>query len=156
MIELLAGLEPFALEPLGMPATCYLTAYNSSGQYTVMYLDYPNAPAATDHAAMKEFLDDLRDGQRDLQEQMGGKFTVVRETDITLNGNPGRFMVAGLNDSAIFRVKMVVVKKRVYCITVSMPRDDPKAADPKVYEKLSMKFLDSFNLTKDPLTHDED
>ena len=56
------------------------------------------------------------------------------ETDITFDGHPGRFMIADINGIASYRVKTIVVKNRVYCITVLMPRDDPKASDPKVYE----------------------
>jgi hypothetical protein len=79
----------------------------------------------------------------------GGKLTVVSEIDITFDGYPGRFMVANINNIAAYLVKTIVVKNRVYFITVLMPRDDPKASDPKVYEKLSMKFLKSFNLMKE-------
>jgi hypothetical protein len=136
------------LEMLSTPSTFYGTAYASSGQYTVMYLDYAETPAPTDRAAMKSFLDDLREGQKDRQEQTGGKLTVMSETDITLDGYPGRFMVADINGIAIFRVKTIVVKNRVYCITVLMPRDNPKASDTKVYERLAMKFINSFNLVK--------
>lgn len=138
------------LEMLQTPSTLYATAYSSSGQYTVMYMDYAETPASTDLAALKRFLDDLREGQKDKQEQAGGKLTVVNETDITFAGYPGRFMVAGINDVAIFRVKTVVVKKRVYWITVLMPKDDPKAGD-KVYERLSMRFIDSFNLINETM-----
>lgn len=134
------------LEMLRTPSTFYLTAYNSIGQYTVMYLDYAETPTPRDRAAMKSFLDDLRDGQKDIHEQTGGKLTVVSETDITFDGYPGRFMVARLNDVAMYRVKTIVVKNRVYVITVLMPRNDPKVSDPKVYEKLSMRFINSFNL----------
>ncbi len=136
------------LESLRPPSTLYLTAYSSSGQYSVMYFDYAATPSPTDRAALKTFLDDLREGQKDMQEQTGGKLTVVSEFDVTFDGYPGRFMVADINNIAIFRIKTIVVKDRVYCITVIMPRDDPKASD-AVYEKLSMKFINSFNLVKD-------
>lgn len=65
-------------------------------------------------------------------------------------------MVAGLNDVAIFRVKTILVNNRVYFITVLMPRDDSKAADSKVYEKLSLKFIKSFNLKSEPVQQQED
>jgi hypothetical protein len=145
-----------ALESLRTPSTLQVASYNSSGQYTVMYLDYAEAPTPSDVTALKKFLDDLRDSQMDQQAQMGGKLTVVSETDITYAGYPGRFMVAGLNDVAIFRVKTMVVKNRVYFITVLMPRDDPKAADSRVYEKLSLKFINSFNLMNVPVKQPED
>ena len=137
------------LEMLRTPSTFYFTAYASSGQYTVMYMDYAETPSATDPAALKVFLDDLREGQKDRQEQTGGKLTVVSETDITFDGYPGRFLVADLNGIAIVRVKTVVVKTRVYWITALMPRDDPKGSDPKVYEKLAIKFISSFSLMRE-------
>ena len=146
----------FALESLRPPSTLYLTAYASSGQYSVMYVDYAEAPTTTDPAALKNFLDDLREGQKDRHEQMGGKLTVVSETDITFDGYPGRFMVADINNIAISRVKTIVVKNRVYFITVLMPRDDPKASDSKVYERLSMRFINSFNLMKEGVKQPED
>jgi hypothetical protein len=138
-----------AVESLRTPSTFYTTGYSSSGQYTVMYLDYAETPSPTDRAALKAFLDDLRDGQKDRQEQAGGKFTVLSETDITFKGNPGRLMMADINGMAIFRAKIVVVKSRVYFITAVMPKDVPKGADTKVYEKLSRKFIDSFKLMRE-------
>ena len=137
------------LDSLGVQSTFYLTAYSSSCQYSVMYFDYAETPTPTDRAALKRFLDDLREGQKDRQQQMGGKLTVLSETDITFDGYPGRFMVADINDVAIFRVKTIIVKNRIYGITVLMPRDDPKASDAKVYEKLSTRFINSFNLMKE-------
>jgi hypothetical protein len=114
-----------------------------------MYFDYAETPMPTDPAALKKFLDDLRDGQMDRSEQMGGKLTVVSETDITFDGHPGRFMVAEVNGVGVYRVKTVIVKNRVYLITVITLRDDPKVSDTKDHEKLSMKFIDSFCLLKD-------
>lgn len=143
----------FALESLRPPAMYYVEAYTSSGQYTVMYLDYAEAPAPADRTAMKQFLDDLRDGQLDQQERIGAKLTVVSETGLSLDGYPGRLMVMDINNMAFFRVKTIVVKKRVYSITVFMPKDDPKASDPKVYERLSMKFINSFSLIQDEVKH---
>jgi hypothetical protein len=137
------------LEPLRPPSTLYMTIYNSSGQYTVMYMDYAEAPTPANRLALKSFLDGIRDGQMEQNEQMGGKLTLVSETDITFDGYPGRFLVASLNDVAIDRVKTIVVKNRVYFITVLLPRDDPKASDPQVYERLAMKFINSFNLVKE-------
>jgi hypothetical protein len=145
-----------ALESLRTPSTLYTMVYNSSGQYTVMYLDYAEAPIPTDRAALKNFLDDLREGQKDRQEQAGGKLTVVSETDITLDGYPGRLMVANINNIAILRVKTIVVKNRVYFISVLMPKDDPHAADTKVYEKLSMKFINSFNPMKETVKQQQE
>ena len=144
------------LESLRTPSTFHATAYSSSGQYTVMYLDYAETPTPTDRAALKSFLDDLRDGQMDSQQQKGGKLTVLSEIDITFDGYPGRLMVADINGMAVWRVKTIVVKNRVYFITVLMPRDDPKASDAKVYEKVSMKFINSFGLIKEAVKQQED
>jgi hypothetical protein len=36
-----------------------------------------------------------------------------------------------------------------------MPRDDPKAAD-RVYEKLSMRFINSFNLVEQTVEQPDD
>lgn len=79
-----------------------------------MYLDYAETPPPTDPSALKTFLDDLRLGQMDMQEQGFGKLTVMSETDITFDGYPGRL-----------------------------------TSDPKVYERLSMNFINSFNLMKE-------
>lgn len=70
--------------------------------------------AADRSPALKTFLDDLRLGQMDMQEQGFGKLTVMSETDITFDGYPGRL-----------------------------------TSDPKVYERLSMNFINSFNLMKE-------
>lgn len=139
----------FPLESLRTPSTYYLTSYNSAGQYSVMYLDYAETPKPTDTAALKQFLDDIRDGLMDTQKQTGARLTVVSEADITFEGYPGRVMVINVNDVATYLVKTIVVKNRVYSITVFMPKDDPKISGTKVYEKLSMRFIESFKLMKD-------
>ena len=146
----------FDLEALGSSGVYFFTAYASAGQYTVAYIDFADAPAATDRAGLKEFLDDLREGQFDIVRQQGAKITVVSETDITFDGYPARFMVVGLNDVTRYRVKTIVVKNRVYSIGSVMPKDDPKASDPKAYEKLSLKFIESFKLMKEAVKQQEE
>jgi hypothetical protein len=139
----------FDLEALGSSGVYFFTAYASAGQYTVAYIDFADAPTATDRAGLKEFLDDLREGQFDMYRQRGAKITVVSEADITFDGYPGRLMAVVLNDVTMYRLKTIVVKNRVYAVTALMPTDDPKASDPKVYEKLSLKFIESFKLIKE-------
>ena len=136
------------LEELSPPSTLYVHAYNSSSQYSAMYMDYAETPAPTDRAALTRFLDELRDGQMQKVEQMGAKATMVSESDITFDGYAGRFLVVNIINTGIYREKTIIVKGRVYFLTVMSPRDDPQASDPKVYEKLSAKFMSSFELIK--------
>jgi len=114
-----------------------------------MYLDYGETPKPTDTAALKQFLDDIRDGLMDTQKQTGARLSVVSEADITFEGYPARVMVINVNDVATYLVKTIVVKNRVYFVTVFMPKDDPKASDTRVYEKLTMRFIESFKLMKE-------
>lgn len=137
------------LQALSPPSTLHVTGYYSSGQYSVMYFDYAQTPAASNRAALKTFLDELNAGQIARAEQMGGKVTVVSENEIDVDGHPGRFMVAEIAGLLTYRVKTIVAKSRVYFLTIAMPNDDPKSSDPKAYETLSLKFLDSFKLTKE-------
>jgi hypothetical protein len=130
-------------------STFHIISYQSSGVYSVMYLDYPES---LDAEGVKSFLDDLRSGELEMSDQLGLNATVVSETDITVGGYPGRFLVAEFSDNRVYRRKMLLVKGRVYVITATAPRDDPKSPANNDSEKLSMKFINSFSLAE-PAKH---
>jgi len=126
-------------------STFHITGYQSSGIYSVMYLDYPESLEPGD---VKTFLDDIRIGELEKSGELGMKASVLSETDSTLGGYPGRFLVAELSDNRIYRRKMFLVKSRIYIITATAPKDDPKTPARNAYETLSMRFINSFSLAE--------
>jgi hypothetical protein len=74
---------------------------------------------------------------------------LLSETSILLDGYPGRFLVLGFSNNQIYRRKMVVVKNRVYILTVTAPRDDANTGNS--YEALSLRFINLFSLLEQPV-----
>jgi hypothetical protein len=122
----------------------HTAAYESAIYYIVSYVDDPKMPA--DPAGLKTYLDEQRDAQIKWFEQQGLKFTNLKETDITVGGYPGRFVEAEVSSGHIYRRKIVVVKNRFFTIDASTPKPDPGASGGDPYEKLSLKFMNSFSL----------
>jgi hypothetical protein len=123
----------------------HVASYQSSIAYSVMYTDY--SEALNDPIAIKKCLDDIRIGELKSAVAMGMSPKVLSETDISLDGYPGRFLVVEFSDNRIYRRKMVIVKSRIYIIVATAPKDDANTLTEKnSYEKLSMKFVNSFSL----------
>src|SRR6185503_13053156 len=105
------------------------------------YFDYSETPK--DLIAVIELLDSLRLGELDELVKRGVNFSLVSESSITVDGNPGRLLVLEIANSQIYRRKTVLVKNRVYIMTATAPRDDPNTAN---YESQSLRFINSFSL----------
>ena len=120
-----------------------VAGYQSAGSYSARYLDFPEV--AKDAAASKAFLDRMRDAELQYLEQRGKKFSILSETDITHDRYLGRMLVLELPNNVIYRYKTIVVNNRLYVLTAILPKDDQSPAG-NVYEQLSRKFIDSFEL----------
>jgi hypothetical protein len=134
--------------PAGSAGLMPVAAYKSAALYSAMYLDYPEP--LKNFVAVIELLDNLRLGEFEMAEKGGMNPKLVNETTLSLDGYPGRFLVLEFSNNQIYRRKMVVVKNRVYIITVTAPRDDPKV-DNNSYEALSLRFINSFRLLEQPV-----
>jgi hypothetical protein len=119
-----------------------VAGYQSAGSFSARYLDF--SETVKDPAALKAFLDKMRDGELEYLEQRGKKYKILSETDITYDRYFGRMLVVELL-TVIYRSKTIVVNNRLYVITALVPKDDPQLSG-DVYERLAMKFIDSFGL----------
>jgi len=121
----------------------HVAGYQSAGSYSARYMDFPeivNGPAA-----LKAFLNKMRDAELEYLEQRGKQYKILSETDITHDRYSGRMLVLELPNNVIYRSKSIVVNNRLYVITVLVPKDDPNLSG-DIFERLSMKFIDSFGL----------
>jgi hypothetical protein len=118
-------------------------AYNSFIHYSVNYIDYPidlEVPAN-----VKRLLDGARDGS--LSEVATEDPHVTKESDISVDGHPGRFLQVELKGDAVVRTEYVLVKNRMYVVSVGTPKGRPNVLGAENnYEKIATSFLDSFKI----------
>jgi len=119
-----------------------VAGYQSAGSYSARYREFPEP--VKDPAALKIFLDRMRDAELGYLEQRGIKPKVLSETDITYDRYAGRMLVLEL-PKLFYRNKTIVVNNRLYVLTVIVPKADAQAVA-NAYEQLAMRFIDSFGL----------
>lgn len=107
--------------------------------HIVGYTDYPMNMEQPER--VKGVLDNARDGS--LARVAKEDPRILSETDVSVEGHPGRFFRVELKGDAMVRTKIVVVGNRVYVLTVGTPKHlDAQAG----YEKAATTFFDSFQL----------
>ena len=121
----------------------HVAGYQSAGSYSARYLEFPKIEK--NPAALKTFLDSMRDAELQYLEQRGKRPTVLSETDLTYDRYSGRMLMLEL-PNLIYRSKSIVVNNRLYVLTVIIPKVDAQSAVGKAYEHLATKFIDSFGL----------
>ena len=114
--------------------------------HVVNYTDYPMNMEQPE--LVKRVLDNARDGG--LARVAKEEPRILSETDVSVDGHPGRFVRVELKGDAIIRNKLVIVGNRVYVLGVATPKRPDAQAE---YEKLAATFFDSFKLMK-PLEAD--
>ena len=122
-----------------------LAGYQSAGSYSARYMDFSET-IEKDPAALKAFLDSMRDAELEYLQQRGKKFKILSETDTIHDRYLGRMLVLELPNNVIYRNKTIAVNNRLYVLTTIVPKDDAQSAAGNVYEQLSMKFIESFGL----------
>jgi hypothetical protein len=121
--------------------------------YTVYYSDFPaNFPndLEKEGALRKQFLDASRDI---VLARSKGK--VLSETDISIDGHPGRMIKIALANGTIYRDKTYLVGKRIYQIIVVTPSESLAPDGGRFDETRATKFLDSFKLASSENKEDE-
>jgi len=127
---------------LSKELTFQVAGYQSAGSYSARYLEFPEI--VKDPAAVKVFLDRMRDAELQYLER-ATKPKILSESDVTYDRNLGRMLVLEL-PNVIYRNKTIVVNNRLYVLTVIIPKVDAESAAGSAYERLAMKFMDSFSL----------
>lgn len=121
-----------------------VAGYQSAGSYSARYLDFPKIEK--DPAALKVFLDSMRDAELKYLELRRRNAKVLSETGITYDRYPGRMLVLELLNSVIYRNKTIVVNNRLYVLTTIIPKLEAESAEGKAYEEIVTRFFDSFSL----------
>lgn len=114
--------------------------------HAVNYTDYPMNLEQPE--LVKSFLDNARDGG--LARVAKEEPRILSETDVSVEGHPGRLFQMELKGDAIIRHKIVLVGNRVYVLGVGTSKRPDAQAE---HEKLANSFFDSFKLM-DPLEAD--
>ncbi len=108
---------------------------NKIGSFMLSYADYPNA--ASTPANEQSVLDGVRNGVL-----RGTKSTLLVETNLTLNGHPGREMKTTRmieGTEMIFSWRLFLVGRRLYQLAVGTTKADSESPEIK-------KFFTSFEL----------
>ncbi|HEY6186988.1 MAG TPA: hypothetical protein VIW80_04855 [Pyrinomonadaceae bacterium] len=112
-------------------------------EYSVMHADYPipmNDPAVAKLA--------LDEGAKGAVASINSELLEINE--ITLDGNPGRFLKERMTGGEILWVRIFLVGQRMYQIAVTTPREEGLPAQTvNVYKTAADKFLNSFKLLKE-------
>ena len=109
-------------------------------EYSVMYADYPIAVG--DPGVAKEVLDRGAEGA---VAAVNAELLELKE--ISVEGNPGRYLKERMPGGAIMRVKMILVGQRMYQAAITTPSEDGKSAETiKAHAEMADKFLTSFKL----------
>jgi hypothetical protein len=121
----------------------HFVTYKSFISYSVVYTNYPRN--VEESSTIKKFLDDVRDGGLSAVSKANPK--IIKESDITLGGHPGRFLQVELAGNAVLRVKWIAFGERLYVVSVTTPKGHYNALGAENdYEKIAMSFLDSFQI----------
>jgi hypothetical protein len=107
----------------------------------IVYNDY--APAKVEQQKPETLLNAARDAM--LVEERGKKSKLLSEGKVAQSGIEGREFRAATTGGILLRVRLFLVKQRMYQLIVAMPLKSEKG-----FEKQTLKFLDSFQLVAPP------
>ena len=109
-------------------------------EYSVIYSDYPAAPSSAEAAA--RILDTIVKGAA-----RAVNATLLSETEISIEGHPGRLLKERLPGGSILRAKFYLVGRRLYQVAITTPPEEgASAATVKFADDTAWKFLGSFKL----------
>jgi hypothetical protein len=126
-------------EPMG-EVDAHILSLQTFAEYSVMYADYPEP--IENAAAAHNILDS------GVQSAVASVNSELLETkDISLDGNPGKYLKERLPDGKVLRAKMLLVGQRIYQIAITTPEEKDKPVESsRFYDSVASKYLDSFKL----------
>ena len=120
-------------------------SYKGLIECDVIYFDCPIN--VEDPSQVKKLFDYMRDGG--LANVAKGNPRLIKETDFSISGHPGRFLHIDVAENTVIRMKFIAVKKRVYSLVAASEKARPNVMGyENDYQEIAMAFLDSFKLTK--------
>jgi TonB family protein len=115
--------------------------FSALASYTVLYLDSPAGSNPDDEATRK-----LIDSSAKQAAQMF-QATTLQHKEVTLDGYPGVSYVLRLPDGLGLRLRVYVVRGRLFQLMITTPPEQDATGDQRrFYEATANKFLDSFTL----------
>jgi hypothetical protein len=117
----------------------HIVRLQTFAEYSVMYADYPD-PIVNE--VMVHGI--LNSGVRNA---ISPDSQLLERKEISLEGNPGKYLKERLPDGKILRAKILLVGQRLFQIAITTPEEkDQTEANIKFYESVASKYLDSFKL----------
>jgi hypothetical protein len=93
----------------------------------------------------KELLEKMKDGGLSEVKELNPR--IVKESDVTVDGYPAKFMQVETGDGKIVRCKFFVVKNRMYFMSAEVKKGERHGLNyENDFEKVAMGFLDSIKL----------
>ena len=129
----------------GQKITLSLLSYGAASpiQYSITYGDYPQD--LTTPEAVKSFLEAARDRGLSAARRTGTKN--LSESEITVDGAPGKLLKFDPASNQTLRVKLILAGQRLYEVMVITPKEEAKVPEGgSSYEQIALSFLDSFHL----------
>ena len=117
----------------------YIITLQTFAEYSVMYADYPepieNATAA--HGILDS----------GVKSAVAADSQILETKEISLEGNPGKYLKERLPDGKILRAKIFLVGQRLYEIAITTPVETGEPVERiRFYDSVASKYLDSFKL----------
>ena len=116
--------------------------------FLVLDLTVNEFPAGTDFEKVmpaKELLEKMRDAGLAEVKEFSPK--VIKESDITVDGHPGKFLHVETSNGKSIRAKFFVVKNRMYFSYAEVNKGEKHGFNyENDFEKVAMGFLDSIKL----------
>ncbi len=128
---------------LGQAILAMLLCVSSTATYSVLYTDYTIDLESPDLA--RKALDSAREGS--LSRVAKEDPQIVKESNISIEGHPGRFLQIELKGDAMIRMRYFIAANRIYVVGAGTPKKKPQVVDASNdYETLATTFMDSFKL----------
>lgn len=126
-----------------LPFHMLICPFTSTVSYHVFYMDYPVDLERAD--LVKKALDIAREGS--LKRIAKEDPRITKETDISIDGHPGRYLQIELKGDGMVRMRYLVAGNRLYAVGLGSPKKKPKIVDAtNDYEKIATNFMDSFKI----------
>ncbi len=125
-------------EPMGA-VDAYTVTLQTFAEYSVMCADYPEP---IENAVVAHNI--LDSG---VKSAVAADSQILETKEISLEGNPGKYLKERLPDGKILRAKIFLVGQRLYEIAITTPVESGEPVERvRFYNSVASKYLDSFKL----------
>ncbi len=112
-------------------------------RYELSYVDFARQKHSPDE--VKSILWTMKSGMVGSLVDKGGR--IVTDREVTVDGNPGAFVHAEIDNEQVIRLQWVAVGSRLYVLSVANRKASPEElAGDNDYEEIAMSFINSFRV----------